>query len=65
MVDPAATREEELHWRRIDMRAWRRSDELFELEGRVTDRKPYDFERLAEVVTSVRRFDSSPGHAAE
>jgi hypothetical protein len=42
-MDPAATREEELHFRRIDMRAWRRSDTLFELEGRVTDRKPYDF----------------------
>lgn len=44
MMDPAATREEELHFRRIDMRAWRRSDGLFELEGRVTDRKPHDFE---------------------
>lgn len=43
-MDPAATREEELHFRRIDMRAWRRSDGLFELEGRVTDRKPFDFE---------------------
>ncbi|NDZ11841.1 hypothetical protein C7T35_22435 [Variovorax sp. WS11] len=42
-MNSAATREEELHWRRIDMRAWRRSDDLFELEGRVTDRKPYDF----------------------
>lgn len=42
-MDPTATREEELHWRRIDMRAWRRSDGLFELEGRVTDRKPEDF----------------------
>lgn len=44
MMDPAATREEELHFRRIDMRAWRRSDGLFELEGRVTDRKSQDFE---------------------
>ncbi|HHW1763914.1 TPA: DUF2889 domain-containing protein [Pseudomonas aeruginosa] len=44
MLDPNATREEELHFRRIDMRGWRRSDGLFELEGRVTDRKPYDFE---------------------
>lgn len=43
MLDPDATREEELHFRRVDMRAWRRSDGLFELEGRVTDRKPYDF----------------------
>jgi hypothetical protein len=34
---------EELHFRRIDMRGFRRSDGLFEIEGRVTDRKPCDF----------------------
>jgi hypothetical protein len=34
---------EELHHRRIDMRSWRRSDGLFEIEGRVTDQKPFDF----------------------
>lgn len=34
---------EELHVRRIDMRGYRRSDGLYEIEGRVTDRKPYDF----------------------
>jgi hypothetical protein len=34
---------EELHFRRIDMRGFRRSDGLYEVEGRVTDRKPYDF----------------------
>jgi len=34
---------EELHFRRIDMRGYRRSDGLFEVEGRVTDRKPHDF----------------------
>jgi hypothetical protein len=34
---------EELHFRRIDMRGWRRSDGLYEVEGRVTDRKPHDF----------------------
>lgn len=44
MLDTDATREEELHFRRIDMRGWRRSDGLFELEGQVTDRKPHDFE---------------------
>lgn len=43
MTDQQPTREEELHFRRIDMRAWRRSDGLFELEGRVTDRKAHDF----------------------
>jgi hypothetical protein len=36
-------RRDELHFRRIDMRGFRRSDGLFEIEGRVTDRKPYDF----------------------
>ena len=35
---------EELHFRRIDMRGWSRSDGLFEIEGRVTDRKPFDFQ---------------------
>lgn len=44
MTDPNVTRTEELHFRRIDMRGWRRSDGLFELEGRVTDRKTRDFE---------------------
>jgi Protein of unknown function (DUF2889) len=39
----AAVTREELHHRRIDMRGFRRSDGLFELEGRVTDRKPVDF----------------------
>jgi hypothetical protein len=34
---------EALHFRRIEMQGWRRSDGLFEVEGRVTDRKPYDF----------------------
>jgi Protein of unknown function (DUF2889) len=34
---------EELHFRRIDMRGYRRSDGLFEVEGRVTDTKPQDF----------------------
>ena len=40
--DTEVTREE-LHFRRIDMRGFRRSDGLFEVEGRVTDRKPHDF----------------------
>ena len=42
MADDEITREE-IHHRRIDMRAFRRSDGLFEIEGRVTDRKPFDF----------------------
>ena len=38
--DESVTREE-LHFRRIDMRGWRRSDGLYEVEGRVIDRKPH------------------------
>ena len=34
---------EELHFRRIDMRGYRRSDGLFEVEGRVTDSKSHEF----------------------
>lgn len=34
---------DELHFRRIDMRGWSRSDGLYEIEGRVTDRKPHVF----------------------
>lgn len=41
-MEPDAAREE-LHHRRIDMRGYRRSDGLFEIEGRVTDHKPHDF----------------------
>lgn len=41
-ADASVTREE-LHFRRIDMHGFRRSDGLYELEGRVTDRKPQDF----------------------
>jgi Protein of unknown function (DUF2889) len=51
-VDPSApsadaniTRDE-LHFRRIDMRGFRRSDGLFEVEARVVDRKPHDFEPI-------------------
>ena len=32
-----------LHFRRIDMRGYRRTDGLFEIEARVIDRKPTDF----------------------
>jgi hypothetical protein len=37
---------EEMHFRRIDMRGYQRSDGLFEVEGRVTDRKAADFNTL-------------------
>jgi len=42
-VSPPQVSREELHFRRIDMRGWRRGDGLYEVEGRVTDRKTYDF----------------------
>jgi hypothetical protein len=40
--EPEVSREE-LHFRRIDMRGFKRSDGLYELEGRVIDRKAKDF----------------------
>jgi hypothetical protein len=40
--DAAVTREE-LHARSIDLRGFRRSDGLYEVEGRLVDRKPYEF----------------------
>lgn len=40
---PDSAAREELHFRRIDMRGFRRADGLFEIEGRVTDRKPHEF----------------------
>jgi len=43
---------EELHHRRIDMRGYRRRDGLYEVEGRVTDRKPEEFVPL----NGSRRF---------
>ncbi len=45
MTEPAVTREE-LHHRRIEMRGYRRSDGLYEVEGRVIDRKSCDFSPL-------------------
>jgi hypothetical protein len=38
---------EELHFRRIDMRGYRRQDGLYEVEGRVVDRKPHDSSAIA------------------
>ena len=39
----ATVEREVLHHRQIEMRGFRRSDGLFEVEGRVIDRKPFDF----------------------
>ena len=41
-ADTSVTRQE-LHFRRIDMRGFSRSDGLYEVEGRVIDHKPHDF----------------------
>jgi len=38
---------EQLHVRHIEMSGWRRSDGLFEIEGRVTDQKPFDFRPIS------------------
>lgn len=39
----AGVAREELHFRRIDMRGWRRGDGLYEIEGHIVDRKPHEF----------------------
>jgi hypothetical protein len=39
----AASTREELHLRRIDLRGFRRSDGLFEVEARLVDTKPDDY----------------------
>jgi len=41
--EPAPVTREEMHCRQIEMRGYRRSDGLFEVEGRVIDRKSHDF----------------------
>lgn len=51
---------EELHFRRIDMRGYRRSDGRYEIEGRVIDRKPHDFAsasggRALQSLSAIRR----------
>lgn len=40
---PGDITREPIHTRLIDFQGFRRSDGLFEVEGRVTDRKPHDF----------------------
>jgi len=52
----AVTREE-LHHRTLDLRFYRRSDGLFEIEGRVVDTKAHPFRRL------LADEDAPPGHA--
>lgn len=47
---------EELHNRNVDMRFYRRSDGLFEVEGRLVDTKTHAFRRL------LAEEDAPPGH---
>lgn len=47
---------EELHHRKVDMRFYRRSDGLFEVEGRLVDTKTHPFRRL------LAKEDAPPGH---
>ena len=42
---PPTIEREELHLRRIEMRGYRRSDGLYDLEARLTDAKTHAFER--------------------
>jgi hypothetical protein len=48
MTDPltAGVERHELHHRQLDLRFFQRSDGLFEIEGRLLDRKTHDFRRL-------------------
>jgi len=45
----------EIHHRQLDIRFFRRSDGLFEVEGRLLDRKSHPFRRL------LQDFDTPPG----
>ncbi|MBY4596875.1 DUF2889 domain-containing protein [Ottowia caeni] len=45
-LSPPAPRKE-AHHRVIDMRAYAREDGLYDVEGRLVDTKPFEFERLA------------------
>ncbi len=40
---PASRPRQEIHFRQIEMRGYLRDDGLYEIEGRVTDRKPHTF----------------------
>ncbi|CAN5506767.1 DUF2889 domain-containing protein [soil metagenome] len=53
---PSPEPREELHHREIQMRGYRRADGLFDIEGRITDRKPQDFK--LNIGTVVRRGDA-------
>jgi hypothetical protein len=37
----------EIHHRSLDMKAYARDDGLYDVEGHLTDRKPFDFQRVA------------------
>lgn len=43
---PPSVEREELHQRLITMKAWRRVDGMFDVEARLVDTKPFEFQRL-------------------
>ena len=47
---PSPVPREEIHCRRIEMRGYRRTDGLYDIEGRVVDTKPFDFHRRGATV---------------
>ena len=47
-LDPTVPREP-LHTRRIEIQGYKRGDGLYDIEGRLTDVKPYDFQLAAGV----------------
>lgn len=47
----SAVTREELHLRTIEMRGFRRSDGMFEVEGRVVDLKPFEFKHPGDGIT--------------
>lgn len=48
MTIPQPAERREVHHRTYDIRAYERSDGLFDVEARLVDRKPFDFHRIDE-----------------
>jgi len=55
-MDAESVSREELHHRKVDLRFFRRSDALYEVEGRLVDTKTHPFRRL------LAERDDPPGH---
>lgn len=43
---PTSVDREEIHQRNVCMKAWRRSDGLFDVEAQLVDTKPFEFHRM-------------------